>query len=73
MLNSPISKGGENVTCYKLQSNCSIYPPPPLLFSGWGGVGVGVGIFKPPRHPEIPKAFPNRIKINPIVKTVKNC
>jgi len=29
-----------------------------------------VGGFKPP---EIPKALQNRAKLNPIVKTVKNC
>jgi len=28
----------------------------------------GVGVFKPP---EIPKAFQNRTKLNPIVKTAK--
>ena len=33
--------------------------------------GVGLGEFKPP--PEIPKALQNRAKLNPIVKTVKNC
>jgi len=27
----------------------------------------------PPPHPEIPKAFQNRAKLNPIVKTVKYC
>ena len=32
----------------------------------------GFGVFKPP-HPEIPKALQNRAKLNPIVKTVKNC
>ena len=32
---------------------------------------VGVGVFKPPL--EIPKALQNRAKLNPIVKTVKNC
>ena len=31
----------------------------------------GVGVFNPP--PEIPKALQNRAKLNPIVKTVKNC
>jgi len=35
------------------------------------GVG-GVGAFKAP-PPEIPKALQNRAKLNPIVKTVKNC
>ena len=33
--------------------------------------GGGFGVFKPP--PEIPKALQNRAKLNPIVKTVKNC
>jgi len=31
----------------------------------------GVGVFKP--HPEIPKALQNRTKLNPVVKTNKNC
>ena len=31
----------------------------------------GVGGYNPPA--EIPKAFQNRAKLNPIVKTVKNC
>jgi len=31
------------------------------------------GGFKPPPTPEIPKALQNRAKVNPIVKTVKNC
>ena len=31
----------------------------------------GFGVFKPP--PKIPKALQNRAKLNPIVKTVKNC
>jgi len=30
----------------------------------------GVGVFNPHR---IPKALQNRAKLNPIVKTVKNC
>jgi len=33
--------------------------------------GVGFGGFKPP--PEIPNALQNRAKLNPIVKTAKNC
>ena len=37
----------------------------PQIFSG-----VARGVFNPP-SPEIPKAFQNRAKINPIVKTVK--
>ena len=36
------------------------------------GVGVGGGSNTPP-PPEIPKALQNRAKLNPIVKTVKNC
>jgi len=32
----------------------------------------GFGVFEPP-PPEIPKALQNRAKLNPIVKTVKNC
>ena len=36
-----------------------------------GGGGGGFGESKPP--PEIPKALQNRAKLNPIVKTVKNC
>jgi len=35
------------------------------------GVG-GVGVFKPPPI-EVPKAFQTGAKLNPIVKTVKNC
>jgi len=31
----------------------------------------GEGVTPPP--PEIPKAIKNRAKLNPIVKTVKNC
>ena len=33
--------------------------------------GGGWGVQTPP--PEIPKAHQNRAKLNPIVKTVKNC
>ena len=36
----------------------------------WSGAYWGGG-FKPP--PEIPKVLQNRAKLNPIVKTVKNC
>ena len=32
--------------------------------------GGWFGVFNPP---EIPKALENRAKLNPIVKTVKNC
>ena len=35
-----------------------------------GGLGV-LGVSNPPS--EIPKALQNRAKLNPIVKTVKNC
>ena len=31
----------------------------------------GLGVSNPP--PQIPKALQNRAKLNPIVKTVKNC
>jgi len=31
------------------------------------------GVSNPPPPPEIPKALQNRTKLNPIVKTVKNC
>ena len=34
--------------------------------------GGRVGGFNPP-HPEIPKALQNHSKLNPIVKTFKNC
>ena len=37
----------------------------------WRTEGV-FGAFKPPPR-EIPKALQNRAKLNPIVKTVKNC
>jgi len=37
----------------------------------WRTGGVGGGGSTPP--PEIPKALKNRAKLNPIVKTVKNC
>ena len=37
------------------------------------GVTRGVWGVQPPPRPEIPKALQNRAKLNPIVKTVKNC
>ena len=44
-----------------------------LLISGVpGGGGEGVWGSNTPQ-PEIPKALQNRAKLNPIVKTVKNC
>jgi len=48
MLNTPLSQRGENVAFYKLQSNCCIYPPPPLLFSVGGCWGS---------QPDAPAAF----------------
>ena len=39
----------------------------------WRTGGGGFGGFKPPPPPEILKAFQNRAKLNPFVKTVKNC
>ena len=35
--------------------------------------GGGVGGFNPPPPPEIPEALHNRAKLNPVVKTDKNC
>ena len=35
--------------------------------------GVPRGVSRPPPPQEIPKALQNRAKLNPIVKTVKNC
>jgi len=43
---------------------------PPIATAQWRSEG-GVGGSSPP--PEIPKALQNRAKLNPIVKTVKNC
>jgi len=39
------------------------------------GAGVRGGVLgvQPPPPPEIPKALQNSAKLNPIVKTVKNC
>ena len=39
----------------------------PVAYRGGGGLGGST----PP--PKIPKALQNRAKLNPIVKTVKNC
>ena len=39
----------------------------------WGTEGGGVWGVQPPIHPEISKDLQNRVKLNPIVKTVKNC
>ena len=48
------------------------------LFSGCESVLVGSGVprrgeVQTPPPPEIPKVLQNRAKLNPIVKTVKNC
>jgi len=49
--------------------NCNFY----ILICGIiRGKPGGGGVFHPP-PPEIPKALQNRAKLNPIVKTVKNC
>ena len=40
-----------------------------MFVSGLQGGGGGGGL----KSPEIPKALQNRAKLNPIVKTVKNC
>jgi len=40
------------------------------VYQGGGG---GFGGFQTPPPPEIPKALQNCAKLNPIVKTVKNC
>ena len=37
------------------------------------GVGEGGWVVQTPPPTEIPKALQNRAKLNPIVKTVKNC
>ena len=37
------------------------------------GVPKGGGVWGVQHPPEIPKALQNRAKLNPIVKTVKNC
>jgi len=39
----------------------------------WRNEGVGLGCSTPRPPPEIPKALQNLAKLNPIVKTVKNC
>jgi len=39
-----------------------------ILISGVSREGFGVS-----NHPEIPKTLQNRAKLNPIVKTIKNC
>jgi hypothetical protein len=43
-----------------------------IASSQWRTEGRGFGVFKPP-PPEISNALQNGAKLNPIVKTVKNC
>jgi len=43
------------------------------LCAGGGGRGGGGGWGVQPSPPEIPKALQNRAKLNPIVKTLRNC
>ena len=43
-----------------------------VIVSGVPKRGGGLG-FQTPPPPEIPKALQNRAKLNPFVKTVKNC
>ena len=45
------------------------FPLPTVAYRGRGGWGVQ----PTPPNPEIAKALQNRAKLNPIVKTVKNC
>jgi len=42
-----------------------------MVYSGVPREG-GFGVFNPP-SPKFPKALQNRAKLNPIVKTIKNC
>jgi len=63
------------VIYYVTQTACISYPNETFLKhilvpSGIPRVG---GVFKQPPPPEIPKALQSRAKLNPIVKTVKNC
>jgi len=44
---------------------------PFFVTKDWDQGRTGGGVQPPP--PEIPKALQNRAKLNPIVKTVKNC
>ena len=55
-------------------TNCAVHPEFSSYSAGFStdsGVPRGGSSNLPP--PEIPKALQNRAKINPIVKTVKNC
>jgi len=54
------------------EDHCRVHKSPILdiFFIPCSGVPMG-GLKHPP--PEIPKAIQNRAKLNPIVKTVKNC
>ena len=55
---------------YELQFFCVSLATPTIRVLQWRTDGL-FGGFKPP--PQIPKALQNRAKLNPIVKTVKNC
>ena len=50
-------------------ATCLLYTPKKYPVAYGGG---GFGVFKPPPL-EIPKALQNLAKLNPIVKTAKNC
>ena len=53
----------------KVMGVCAFVGHPMIEHSGDRGGGLGCST--PP--PEIPKVIQNRAKLNPIVKTVKNC
>jgi len=49
---------------------CPLILPEEALSIGSGVPREGLGSSNPP---EIPKALQNRVKLNPVVKTVKDC
>jgi len=49
----------------------TISPQKFFRYNQWRTEVGGLGCSTPP--PEIPKALQNRVKLNPTVKTVKNC
>jgi len=55
------------LSCVQQMSQCACPHNVPVVYRGGG-----VGVFNPP-PPKIPKALQNGAKLNPIVKTVKNC
>ena len=64
------------VSPIKTRMHFSCFPHPPHAPSFNNAVayrGGGLGMFNLPPHPEIMKVLQNRAKLNPIVKTVKNC